>query len=36
MNFGVDGENFKVEADGTYVVRLTIDGDNGTIELIQK
>ena len=38
VNYGNDGTiggpNVVVEADGTYIVRLTIDGDVGTIELI--
>ena len=37
VNFGVDGlngANVVVEADGTYIVRLTTDGETGTIELI--
>ena len=38
VNYGADGTiggpNVVVEADGTYVIRLTIDGDVGTIELI--
>ena len=37
VNYGADGlngANVVVEADGTYIVRLTIDGENGTIELI--
>lgn len=37
VNFGVEfnGANIVVEADGTYVVRLTWDGDKtGTIELV--
>ena len=39
VNFGADGlngANVVVEADGTYVVRLTTDGETGTIELIAK
>ena len=32
VNIGVNGENFKVEADGTYIVHL--DVANETIELI--
>ena len=31
-NFPAD--NVKVEADGTYVVTLKLDGDNGTVELV--
>ena len=31
-NFPAD--NVKVEADGTYVVTLKVDGDNGTVELV--
>ncbi len=27
-------ENVVVEADGSYIVQLTIDGDTGTVELI--
>ena len=38
VNYGADGTiggpNVVVEADGTYIVRLTIDGETGTIELI--
>ena len=38
VNYGADGTiggpNVVVEADGTYIVRLTIDGEVGTIELI--
>lgn len=38
VNYGADGvaggDNIVVEADGKYQVKLTIDGDNVTIELI--
>ena len=38
VNYGADGNlngpNVVVEADGTYIVRLTIDGEVGNIELI--
>ena len=38
VDYGADGTlggpNVVVEADGTYIVRLTIDGETGTIELI--
>ena len=38
VNYGADGTiggpNVVVEVDGTYIVRLTIDGEVGTIELI--
>ena len=33
VNYGVDGENLKVEADGTYVVRL--DLNEGTVTLVE-
>ena len=35
VNFGDgEGNNFVVEADGTYYVKLTLDGSNGIIELV--
>ena len=38
VNYGADGTiggpNCVVEADGTYIIRLTIDGEAGNIELI--
>ena len=33
VNYGNGGDNFKVEADGTYTIVLTISGDTGTITL---
>lgn len=32
--FGTDGNNFVVEADGSYKIQLTFDGENGTVELL--
>ena len=35
VNFGdAAGENVKVEADGSYIVQLTYDGENGEVILI--
>ena len=36
VNFGGDGPdgNFEVKEEGDYKVKLTFDGQNGTIELI--
>lgn len=34
VSFGKDGNNYIVEADGTYKVQLTISGETGTIELL--
>ena len=39
VNFGADGlngANVVVEEDGSYIVRFTFDGENGTIELIKQ
>lgn len=32
--YGMDGNNFVVETAGTYKVRLTLNGEEGTVELV--
>ena len=32
--YGTDGNNFVVETAGTYRVRLTLNGEEGTVELV--
>lgn len=32
--YGTDGNNFVVETAGTYKVRLTLNGEEGTVELV--
>lgn len=32
--YGMDGNNFVVETAGTYKVRLTLNGEVGTVELV--
>ena len=35
-SWGADGENLKCEADGTYVVTITFDGANATVDVAAK
>ncbi|MDO4544467.1 MAG: hypothetical protein Q4C01_07955, partial [Clostridia bacterium] len=32
--YGTDGNNYVVEADGTYYIKLTVEGEVGTVELV--